>query len=73
VKIKKYKTGIFACSFVWVRNLVLTLKEVKLKVFENRVHRGIFCRNKGEIPGGWGRVNNEGFINCILHKIQLGR
>jgi hypothetical protein len=39
----------------------LTLREEHgLRVFENRVIRGMFGPERGEIMGGWGEFHNEG-------------
>jgi hypothetical protein len=63
VKIKIYKTGILPIVLYGCETWFLTLKEVRPKVYENRVQRGIFCRNRGEIPGGRRKLNNEGLHN----------
>jgi len=40
---------------------LLTLREErKLKVFENRVLRGIFEPVRDEVTGEWGKLHNEG-------------
>jgi hypothetical protein len=45
--------------------LCLTLrKEHRLRVFENRVLRGIFGRKMEEVTGGWRRLHNEE-LHCL--------
>jgi hypothetical protein len=42
--------------------LSLTLKEEhRLRVFENRVLRGIFWPKRDEVGGGWRKLHNEDF------------
>jgi hypothetical protein len=44
----------FACGSVWV-----TLREEhELRVFENRVLRGIFGPERDEVMGGWRKLHN---------------
>jgi len=46
----------------------LTLREEhRLRVFQNRVLRGIFGPKREEVVGGWRRLHNE-----ELHQISLG-
>jgi hypothetical protein len=39
----------FACSSLWVRNLVSETEEHRLRVFENRVLRSIFGPKRDEV------------------------
>jgi len=58
-KIKTYRTIILLVSFVWVWNLVLTLREeCRLRVSENRVLR-IFGPKKKKVTGDWRKLHNE--------------
>jgi hypothetical protein len=42
----------------------LTLREEhRLRVFENRVHRGIFGPKRDEVMGGWRKLLNEELHN----------
>jgi hypothetical protein len=42
----------------------LTLREEqRLRVFENRVLRGIFGTKRDEVTGGWRRLHNEELYN----------
>jgi hypothetical protein len=42
----------------------LTLREERrLRVFENRVLRGIFGPKREKVEGGWGRLHNEDLHN----------
>jgi hypothetical protein len=50
----------FACDFVWVRNLGLTLREEhRLRVFGNKVLRRIFGPKRDEVTGEWRKLRNE--------------
>jgi hypothetical protein len=60
IKIRIYKTIILSvvlyCCEIWS----LTLREEhRLRVFENRVLRGIFEPNRDEVTGGWRKLHNE--------------
>jgi hypothetical protein len=47
-------------------------EEHGLRVFENRVLRGIFGPKREEVAGGWRRLHNEDYHNCTLNQILLG-
>jgi hypothetical protein len=50
----------FACSFVWVRNLVSdTRGDHRSRVFENKVLRRIFGPKRDEVTGGWRKLHND--------------
>jgi hypothetical protein len=53
----------FFDGFIRVRNLHYTTlaltDEHRLRVFENRVLRGIFGPKREEVTGGWRRLHNE--------------
>jgi hypothetical protein len=60
IKIRIYKTIIFACGPVWVRNLVSEIKEEnRLRVFEDRMLRRIFGLKRDEVTGDWRKLHNE--------------
>jgi hypothetical protein len=46
-------------------------KEHRLRVFENRVLRGIFGPKRDEVTGQWRKPHNESFIICTLRQIIL--
>jgi hypothetical protein len=53
--------------------LFLTLREEhRLRVFENRVLRGIFGPEREEVAGGWRRLHNEELYNLYTIQILLG-
>jgi hypothetical protein len=43
----------------------------RLSVFENGMLR-ILEPKRGEVTGGWEKLDNENFIICTLHKILFG-
>jgi hypothetical protein len=50
----------------------LTLREEKrLRVFENRVLRRIFCPKRGEMTGGCGKLHNEELHNLYSSPNRL--
>ena len=50
----------FACCFYGCETWSLTLKEEgRLRVFENRVLRGIFGPKRDEVTGEWRKLHNE--------------
>jgi hypothetical protein len=52
----------------------LTLREEhRVRVFENRVLRGIFGTKRDEVIGGWRKLYNEELHNlyCLLNIIRL--
>jgi hypothetical protein len=52
----------------------LTLREEhRLRVFENRVLRGIFGPKRDEVTGVWKSCSRGSFIICTHHQILLGR
>jgi hypothetical protein len=53
----------FACWY-WYETWSLTLREEhKLRVFENRVQRGIFGLKRDEVMRGWRKLHNEELHN----------
>jgi hypothetical protein len=54
LKIRIYKTIIFACGSLWCETWSLTLREEhRLRVVENRVLRRIFGLKRDEVTGEW--------------------
>jgi hypothetical protein len=52
----------------------VTLREEhKLRVFENRVLRGIFGLKRDEATGEWRKLHSGELIICTHHRILLGR
>jgi hypothetical protein len=45
--------------------------EHRLRVFENRVLRGIFGRKRDEIIAGWRKLHNEELHKCAPFQILL--
>jgi hypothetical protein len=64
VKVKIYKTIILPVVLYGCETLSLTLREEhRLKVFENRVLRGIFGPKRDELTGEWSKVHSEELQN----------
>jgi hypothetical protein len=71
IKIRIYKTittPVF-CMGVWSPTL---REEHRLRVFENRVLRGIFGSKRDEMTGGGENCIMKSSIVCTLHQILLG-
>jgi hypothetical protein len=50
----------------------LTLREEhRLRVFENRVLRGILGPKRDEVMGEWRRLHDEELLICTHHQIVL--
>jgi hypothetical protein len=47
-------------------------EERRLRLFENRVLRGIFGPKRDEVRGEWRKLHNEELIICTLHPIFFG-
>jgi hypothetical protein len=59
-KIKIYRTIILPIVLYGCETWSLTLREEhRLRVFENRVLRGIFGPKRDEVTGEWRRLHNE--------------
>jgi hypothetical protein len=59
-KIKIHKTIILPAVLYGCETMSLILREEhRLKVFENRVLRGIFGRRKDEVTERWRKLHNE--------------
>jgi hypothetical protein len=60
VKIKIYRIIILHVDFYGCETWSVTLREEhRLRVFENRVLRGIFGSKRDEVTGEWRRLHNE--------------
>ena len=49
--------------------LLILREECRLKVFENRVVRGIFGPKRDEVTGEWRKLHNEELMICTPHPI----
>jgi hypothetical protein len=64
LKIRIYKIIILPVVLYGCKTLSLTLREEhRLRVFENRVLRGIFGPKRDEMIGGWTKLHNEELHN----------
>jgi hypothetical protein len=60
LKIKIYRTIILPVVYYWCETCSLTLREEhRLRVFENRVLRGIFGPKRDDVTGEWRKLHNE--------------
>jgi len=60
LKIKVYRTTILSVVFYGCETWSLTLRdERRLRVFENRVLRGIFGPKRYEVTGEWRELDNK--------------
>jgi hypothetical protein len=67
LKVKIYKTLILPVVLYGYETWSLTLREEhRLKVFENRVLRGIFGPKRDEVTGEWGKLQNGELHNLYL-------
>jgi hypothetical protein len=74
VKVKIWKTVILSVVLYWCETWSLILREEhRLRVFENRVLRGIFGPKGDEVIGEWRKFTVGSFIICTHHQILLGR
>jgi hypothetical protein len=64
IKVKIYKTIILPVVLYGCETWSLTLREEhRLRVFENRVLRGIFGPKRDEVMGEWRKLHNEELHN----------
>jgi hypothetical protein len=50
------------------KTFFLTLREEhRLRVFENRVLRRIFGPKRGEVTGGWGKLDNDDLVLFVRY------
>jgi hypothetical protein len=75
VKVKIYKTIILPVVLYGCETWSLTLREEhRLRVFENRVLRGIFGPKRDDVTGERRKSHTVGsFIICTHQQILLGR
>jgi hypothetical protein len=60
LKIKIYRTIISPVVLYGCETWSITLREERrLRVFENRVLRGVFGPERDEVTGEWGKLRNE--------------
>jgi hypothetical protein len=60
LKIKIYRTITLPVVLYGCENWSLTLRdECRLRVFENRVLRGVFGSKRDEVTGEWRKLHNE--------------
>jgi hypothetical protein len=72
LKIKKYRTIILSVVY-GCETWSLTLREVhRLKVFENRVLRGILGPKRDEASGEWRNYIMRNLMICAPHPILFG-
>jgi len=79
LKIKIYRTIILPFVLYGCETWSLTLSEERtLRVFENRVLRGIFGSERDEVTGEWRKLHNEELNDlyclmiCTAHPILFG-
>jgi hypothetical protein len=73
LKVKIYKTIILPVVLYGCETWSVALREEdRLRVFENRVLRGIFRPKRDEVTGEWRNWKVESFIICTHHQISLG-
>jgi hypothetical protein len=76
VKVKIYKTIILAVVLYGYEAWPVTLREEhRLRVFENRVLRGIFGPKRDEVTGEWRKLHSGEFHNLysypnVIRKIK---
>jgi hypothetical protein len=74
LKVKIYKTIILPAILCGCETWSLTLREEhRLRVFENRVQRGIFGTKRNEAMGEWRRLHNVELRNFTHPQISFGR
>jgi hypothetical protein len=67
VKIRIYKTTIFPVVLYGYETWSLILRaEHRLRIFENRVLRGIFGPKRDEAIGGWRKLHNGELHNLYV-------
>jgi len=74
IKIKVYRTIILTVVFYGCETWSLTLREERrLRVFENRVLRGIFGPKRDEVTGEWRKLRNEELndLCCLENIVQV--
>jgi hypothetical protein len=62
-----YRSTILPVVFYGCETWLLTLrKELRLRVFENRVLRGLFWPKRDEVTGAWRKLHNEELKDLYL-------
>ena len=73
LNIKIYRTIILPVVLYGCETWSLTLREEqRLRVFENRVLRGIFWPKREGVTGEWRKLHNEELIDLTPHPILCG-
>jgi len=75
LKFKIYRTVILPVVLYGFETWSLTLREERrLKVFQNRVLRGVFGPKREEVTGEWSKLHNDLYclMICTAHPILLG-
>ena len=73
LKIKIYRTRILPVVLYGCETWSLTLmEEHRLRVFENRVLRGISVPKRDGVTGEWRKLHNEELNDCTAHPILCG-
>jgi hypothetical protein len=71
LKFKIYKTIILPLVLYGCETWSLTLREYRLRVFENRVLRRIFGPKRDEVTGDWRKLHNEELHNLYSSPSKL--
>jgi hypothetical protein len=70
VKVKMYKTIILPVVLCRCETWSVTLREEhRLRVFENRVLRGVFGPKRDEVTGEWRKLHSGKLHNLYHHRI----
>ena len=73
VKQNNSKSSLNTTTCVLFTDWSVTLREGRrLRVFENRVLRGIFGAKRDEVIGEWRKLHNEELYDLYTHQILFG-
>jgi hypothetical protein len=73
INIKIYRTVIFPVVLCGCETWALTLREERsLRVFENRVLRGVFGTKRDEVTREWRKLHNEEHYDLYCSQILFG-
>ena len=73
LKFKTYRTIILQVVLRGCETWSLTLREeLRLRVFENKVLRGIFGPKRDEVTIDWRTLHGRNLMICIPHPILFG-
>jgi hypothetical protein len=50
---------------------IILREEYSLRIIKNRMLRRLFGFKRAGVRGGWSKLHNGDFINCIPHQILL--